>query len=140
MLDLNIGVMLIEVGIFLITLVLLKKFLFDPLVSFMDEREERLKKALELASSNSDDVKKLEQEIEEILASARSEARNIVSVAKEKASKEAEELISRVDKEIEEAKKELEVELKNETEAILNSLLKDRDVVKNAIENKLKVA
>ena len=44
MLDLNIGVMLIEAGIFLVTMILLKKWLFDPLVTFMDEREKKLQK------------------------------------------------------------------------------------------------
>ena len=61
MLDLNIGVMLIEAGIFLVTLILLKMWLFDPLVKFMDEREEKLKKSLEMINANSEDSKELEE-------------------------------------------------------------------------------
>ena len=92
MLDLNIGVMLIEAGIFLVTLVLLKKWLFDPLVAFMDEREKKLQKSLEMINANTEDTKELEEEIEKILAKAKKEAKTIRDEARAKAIAEANEL------------------------------------------------
>jgi F-type H+-transporting ATPase subunit b len=140
MLDLNIGVMLIEAGIFLVTMVLLKMWLFEPLVKFMDEREAKLKESLAMINSNEEDTKKLEEEIEEILANARHEAKKIREEAKEKALKDAEELKAKALAKIEEAKKELEKEIQAEKEKILKTLTASKDELKVAVENKIRNA
>jgi len=138
MLDLNIGVMLIEAGIFLITMVLLKIWLFDPLVKFMDEREEKLKKELEMINKNTEETKELEDEIQTILNLARDDARKIVEEARTKATEEAERIKAIKVREIEEAKESLKLELQKEKEKILKELLKDKDEIKSLIENKIR--
>ena len=138
MLDLNLGVMLIEAGIFLITMILLKKWLFDPLVSFMDEREAKLKRDLEMIEKNSEDTAEIEAEIEKILADARHEARKIIDEARAKALKEAEELKSKKAAEIEAAKEELRKEIEKEKEAIISALTNESNTFKEAIENKIR--
>ncbi|NPA12281.1 MAG: ATPase [Epsilonproteobacteria bacterium] len=140
MLDLNIGVMLIEAGIFLITLVLLKKWLFDPLVKFMDEREKKLEEELEMINKNSHESEEIQKEIEEILSLAKDDARRIVQEARQKAISEAERIKSLKQKEIEEAKEALRDELEIERKKLLDELLKSKDEFKTLVENKIRNA
>jgi len=140
MLDLNIGVMLIEAGIFLVTLALLKIWLFDPLVKFMDEREEKLKKSMEMINSNSEDSKEFEAKIQKVLAEAKKEAKAIRDEARAKAQVEANEMKKRMAADIEAAKKELAKEIQEEKEKILSLLEADKEEVKTLIENKIRNA
>jgi len=140
MLDLNLGVMLIEAGIFLVTMILLKKWLFDPLVAFMDEREKKLQKSLEMINANTEDTKELEEEIEKILAKAKKEAKEIRDEARAKAQKEANEMKAKRLAEIEAAKEELAKEIKAEKEKILAQLSESKDEIKNLVENKIRNA
>ena len=140
MLDLNIGVMLIMAGIFFVTLIFLKMWLFEPLVKFMDEREEKLKEQMEMISQNSDDTKEIEDEIKAVLKEARDEAKKIITEAKNKALAEADELKAVKVNEIEEVKEKLRSELEKEKEVLLSELLKDRNDVKSLIENKIRNA
>ena len=140
MLDLNIGVMLIMAGIFFVTLIFLKMWLFEPLVKFMDEREEKLKEQMKMISQNSDDTKEIEEEIKEILQKAREEAKKIITEAKDKALQEAEKLKAVKINEIEKAKEKLKTELAKEKESLLSELLKEKDSVKSLIENKIRNA
>lgn len=140
MLDLNIGVMLIIAGIFLITMVLLKMWLFEPLVKFMDEREAKLKEELEMISKNAQDSKEIEEEIQSILKEAKEDARKIVEEARLKASEEAEKLKAVKVKEIEEAKESLRLQLQKEKEELIKELSKDKNEIKTLIENKIRDA
>ena len=140
MLDLNLGVMLIEAGIFLMTMILLKKWLFDPLVAFMDERERKLQKSLEMINVNTEDTKELEEEIEKVLAKAKKEAKAIRDEARAKAQKEANEMKAKRMAEIEAAKKELAKEIKAEKEKILAELRGSKEEVKKLVENKIRNA
>jgi len=140
MLDLNIGVMLIMAGIFLITMVLLKIWLFDPLVTFMDEREKKLQTELEMISKNTEETKEIEDEIKTILKLAREDARKIVEEARLKASEEAEKLKAIKVREIEDAKESLRLSLKKEKEDLIKELSKDKDEIKALIENKIRNA
>jgi len=140
MLDLNLGVMLIEAGIFLVTMILLKKWLFDPLVAFMDERERKLQKSLEMINVNTEDTKELEEEIEKVLAKAKKEAKAIRDEARAKAQKEANEMKAKRMAEIEAAKEELAKEIKAEKEKILAELSGSKEEVKKLVENKIRNA
>jgi len=140
MLDLNIGVMLIEAGIFLVTMILLKQWLFDPLVAFMDEREKKLQKCLEMINANTEDTKELEEEIEKVLAKAKKEAKAIRDEARAKAQEEANEMKAKRLAEIEAAKEELAKEIKAEKEKILSELSGSKDEIKNLVENKIRNA
>jgi len=140
MLDLNIGVMLIEAGIFLVTLILLKMWLFDPIVKFMDEREEKLKKSLEMINANSEDSKELEEEIQKILADAKKEAKAIRDEARAKAQAQAAEMKAKRMAEIEAAKEELAKEIQAEKEKIIAELSESKDEIKNLVENKIRNA
>ncbi|AZV46014.1 ATPase [Nautilia sp. PV-1] len=140
MLDLNIGVMLIEAGIFLVTLILLKIWLFEPLVKFMDEREEKLRKSLEMINANTEDTKELEEEIQKVLAKAKKEAKEIRDEARAKAQAEAAEMKAKRLAEIEAAKEELAKEIQAEKERILSELAGSKEEIKTLVENKIRNA
>jgi len=140
MLDINIGVMLLIAAIFLITMWFLKMWLFDPLVKFMDEREEKLKKELEMINQNTEETKEIEEEIKTILQLAREDEKRIIDEARAKAIEEAERIKAIKQKEIEEAKESLRIMLEKEKEKILSELLKDKEEIKKLVENKIRNA
>jgi len=140
MLDMNLGVMLLIAAIFLVTAYFLKLWLFDPLVQFMDEREEKLKRELEMINQNTEETKEIEEEIKTILRQAREEEKKILEVAREKAIKEAESLKLDKQREIEKAKEELRVSLEKEKEKILSEVSKEKSEIKTLVENKLRNA
>jgi F-type H+-transporting ATPase subunit b len=121
-------------------MILLKKWLFDPLVAFMDERERKLQKSLEMINVNTEDTKELEEEIEKVLAKAKKEAKAIRNEARAKAQKEANEMKAKRMAEIEAAKKELAKEIKAEKEKILAELSGSKEEVKKLVENKIRNA
>jgi len=138
MLDLNFGVMLIIAGIFFITMILLKLWLFDPLVKFMDEREETLKKELQIINENTEETQKIEEEIKTILKLAREDAKKILDEARMKAIEEAERIKSIKKQELEEAKESLILTLQKEKEKLLSELLNEKENVKTLIEKKIR--
>ena len=138
MLDINIGVMLLIAAIFLVTMWLLKIWLFDPLVKFMDEREEKLKKELEMINQNTEETKEIEEEIKTILQLAREDEKRILDEARAKAIEEAERIKAIKQREIEEAKESLRLMLEKEKEKILNELLKDKEEIKKLVQNKIR--
>ena len=138
MLDLNFGIMLIIAGIFLTTMILLKVWLFDPLVKFMDEREETLKKEMQLINENTEETQKIEEEIKTILKLAKDDAKKILDEARAKAIEEAERIKALKKKELEEAKESLILTLQKEKEKLLNDLLNEKDSIKELIEKKLR--
>ena len=138
MLDMNLGVMLLIAAIFLITMWFLKIWLFDPLVKFMDEREEKLKKELEMINQNAEETKEIEEEIKTILQLAREDEKRIIEEARAKALEEANKIKAIKQREIEEAKESLKLMLEQEKEKLLAELLKDKEEIKKLVENKIR--
>ncbi|MEO1941999.1 MAG: hypothetical protein ABGW77_03810 [Campylobacterales bacterium] len=140
MMELNFGLMLIEAGIFLVTLALLNKWLFHPLVKFIDEREAKLQQSLSQIEDNSGEVERLKEEIEEILHRARVEANRIREEARLEAVKRAE--VEKMEKmeEIEKLKKLLRQEIEKESEALLEALRKEEGELRELMVKKFKGA
>jgi F-type H+-transporting ATPase subunit b len=138
MLDISPIVMLIEAGIFLVTLVLLNQWLFRPLLSHMDRREADLQTKLKSVSANTNEAQQYEEEIASIIESAKKEASRIkkeaVEVAKKEASAMVESQISRIESEKVAFHKELEVK-KAELSTALEA---DSAELKEMLSTKLK--
>lgn len=66
---------------FIILLVLLRKFLYKPLISMLDKREARLKKGLELTDAMEAKTKKMAEEHALVIREARGEAERIIGAA-----------------------------------------------------------
>ena len=138
MLDIKLWVMLVEAGIFLVTLVLLNQWLFKPLLTFMEERDAKLAEELKNISSNTDEVKKYELEIASILENARNEANTIKKLASDEAKKEAISIVESEVSQLETEKTAFYAELDKRKVELANSLEASSSELKEMLSTKLK--
>jgi len=152
-----IGLMFWTVVIFILLLVILKKFAWKPILNAVDDRNNSITEALSSAEKAKAEMEQLSANNEKILQEARierdsiiKEARaikeNTISEAKNKASIEAEKIILSAKEQISNEKMKAMTALKNEiadlsiqmAEKILKSELKDEKSQKKLIEETLK--
>ena len=138
---------------------LLKKFAWKPILSAVDERNQSIKNSLAQAEKARNEMSELTANNEKIIAQAKvdrdvilKEARDmkneIISEAKDKASKEAEKLVSTAKEQILNEKMKAITELKNHVadlsiemaEKILSSELSDVAKQKELVKKALKVS
>jgi len=110
---------------FVVLLFILKKFLYTPLVKFMNDRREKITKGLEMAKRGEEEFEKI-QELKEVeLAKIQKQADSTIQMAKEIANKKQQEIL----KQAEEKTKKIILEAKNrvglEKEKMLKQARKD---------------
>ena len=137
------GLMIWTIVCFLITLYVLKRFAFGPIQKLIDERRERIRRALAEADEARDEARKLLEEHRKLIGEARGEAEEIRSVAKH----EAEAQLRRVKDEaeadrqrrLEDTRKQIEAETRRSLEAtsiVVGKKLdsdRDRELISQAI-------
>ena len=152
-----IGLMFWTVVIFILLLIILKKFAWKPILKAVDDRNSSIEEALSAAEKAKEEMAELSSNNEKILYEARierdaiiKEARGIkeqtIADAKNKASEEAEKIILSAKEQINNEKMKAMTELKNQVadiaitiaEKIIQSELKDADKQKNTITEALK--
>jgi F-type H+-transporting ATPase subunit b len=152
-----IGLMFWTVVIFILLLMILKKFAWKPILKAVDDRNNSITEALSSAEKAKAEMEQLSANNEKILQEARierdsiiKEARtikeNTILEAKNKASSEAEKIILSAKEQISNEKMKAMTELKNEiadisiqmAEKIIKSELKDEKSQKKLIEETLK--
>ena len=152
-----IGLIFWTTVVFTLLVLLLKKFAWKPILSAVDERNQSIKNSLAQAEKARTEMSELTANNEKIIAQAKvdrdvilKEARDmkneIISEAKDKASKEAEKLVSTAKEQILNEKMKAITELKNHVadlsiemaEKILSSELSDvakqKELVKKALK------
>ena len=80
--------------IFLTVLFVLKKFAWNPLLDFLEEREKDIAESLKMAESAKTDLEKIKDESEKILNEAKKEGKTIVSDSKQKAEESANKILN----------------------------------------------
>jgi len=137
MLDLNPGLMLFVLVVFFSLMYLLNTTLYQPLLKFMDERDERIANDLKNAEEMADNSSDLNAKADMLLAEAKAEA----NVIREKATTEAKAL---AESKIESKVKELDVssaaylaELDAEQERLKNTLIAELPTYKETLQSKL---
>ena len=152
-----IGLMFWTVVIFMLLLILLKKFAWKPILKAVDDRNSSINEALASAEKAKSEMEQLLSDNDKILNEAHNqrdsiikEARDIkiktIADAKNKASIEAEKIISSAKEQIKNEKMKAMTELKNEiadisiqmAEKIIKTELKDAKSQKKLIEEDLK--
>ncbi len=155
----SIGLIFWTSVVFVILLILLKKFAWTPILESVDSRNNNIEKALLLAQKAREEMEALTADNERILKEATierdkllKEAREIregiINEAKEKALLEAKNLLDTAREDIENEKMKAITELKNEVatlsieiaEKILKGELKDVNAQKELVQNSLKEA
>ncbi len=136
MLDINGGLLLASAIIFLIVLVILNKWLYKPLIKFIDDRDESIKKDLENVTKNSGDVDEFYKEADDIVSKAKAEANAIREKAINEAKKLAEAKISSKKEELEKGYNEFIIFLGEEKVGLKNSLLSQVPLFKESLKAK----
>ena len=153
-----VGLMFWTCVIFVLLILVLKKFAWKPILSAVDQRNESISNSLLAAEKARDEIASLTANNEQIIAQAKldrdallKEAREmkneIISKAKETATNEADKIISSAKEQITNEKMKALTELKNQVAAIsiemaekvLGSELSNADAQKDLVNRALKV-
>ena len=102
--------------IFLTVLFVLKKYAWNPLLDFLEEREKDIAESLEMAESAKTNLEKIKDESEKILNKAKKEGKTIVSdsklIAEESANKILDDAKAKSNEFLDDAKSKIEIEKK----------------------------
>jgi F-type H+-transporting ATPase subunit b len=116
------GLMIWTIVCFLISLFVLKRYAFGPIQKLIDERRERIRRALDEADEARDEARTLLEEHRKLIGQARSEAEEILSEARQvaKGMQERVKEETEVDRQrrLEETKRQIEAETRRALEAI----------------------
>ena len=136
MLDINPILLLATFVVFLSLIAVLNSWLYNPLFSFMNKRDEDIKRDLEKVGSNDDEINELTSKAESIIMSAKLEA----AALREKVIADAKEL---ADSKLEAKRAELaneylefEQSLAKSKEQLTSDLMTQVPVFKKAVEAK----
>ena len=136
MLDINPILLLVTFVVFLSLIAVLNSWLYNPLFSFMNKRDEDIKRDLEKVGSNDDEINELTSKAESIIMSAKLEA----AALREKVIADAKEL---ADSKLEAKRAELaneylefEQSLAKSKEQLTSDLMTQVPVFKKAVEAK----
>ena len=77
------GLYIWSLVIFLLVLLILKKYAWTPLLDFLDQREKEISDSLAMAESAKADLEKVKEESEKILNEAKNQGKSIVSDSKQ---------------------------------------------------------
>ena len=120
--DINGGVILWTVGIFVILLGLLWKFGWPQILQMVEEREHRIQKQLDEAEKARAEAQKLLEEHKKLVAEGRAQAQEILATAKSAAGKEREALLAKTreeqDQMLERARQEITAEKEKAVQAL----------------------
>ena len=110
------GLYIWSLVIFLLVLLILKKYAWKPLLDFLDQREKEISDSLAMAESAKADLEKVKEESEKILNEAKNQGKSIVSDSKQKAEDSENKILNdaqaKSDEFVLDAKKKIDVEKK----------------------------
>ena len=116
------GLMIWTVITFLVLLVVLRMFVWKPLLSMLDEREKRIRDALSGAERAKHDAERTLVEYKETLSKAEVEGQARIRKATERAHTEREEIVSASRREASQLLDNAKAEIQNEKERALQEL------------------
>jgi len=136
MLDIHLPLMLFVLALFLTLLVLLNNMLFQPLLKFMDDRDNSIAKDLKAAKSLSGNTDELNAKAEENISNAKNEAatirQNAIDAEKALAAEKVESKQSELEKEYAKFAEQLDAE----KESLKKVLLSHMPLFKESIKAK----
>lgn len=113
---LNLGDIIVTVFLFLLLMILLKKFAWGPLMGIMDQRAEMIANEIESAEKSRTESKALLEEQRSLLKEARNDAQSIVENAREQGEKQREDIVKAARNEVGRLKEEATQEIASEKE------------------------
>jgi F-type H+-transporting ATPase subunit b len=131
------GLFIWTIATFLVLLALLAKFAWGPLLKALDERQTLIRKSLEDAQQARQELERLNQEQQKIIASARAEADSIVSQSRSDAERLRQELRESARTEAAKIVKNAERQIELQTHQALRQLRQEAVELSVAIASKL---
>lgn len=122
LLQVNPGLIVWTVVTFLILLVLLKKFVWGPVMAAVDRREESLKAMFESAEKAKRDAEELLKKYEQHLAEARDEVNRMIEDGKSRAKKTADEVVEKARLESQDMSEKAKAEIIRERENAISEI------------------
>ncbi|WP_024953850.1 FoF1 ATP synthase subunit B' [Sulfurospirillum arcachonense] len=139
MLDISPILLLVTGFVFFFLLIVLNKILYKPLLQFIDNRNESIKRDLENAGKNTSDVEAYYKEADQIIHDAKAEAGKIreaaLSEAREIAAKKVEQKHSELEEEYTAFLKDLDAEKTEFQENLSAKIPLFRDSIKQKLGN-----
>ncbi|MEA1952896.1 MAG: F0F1 ATP synthase subunit B' [Campylobacterota bacterium] len=136
MLDIHLPLMLFVLALFLFLLVVLNKMLFQPLVSFMDDRDNSIAKDLEAAKGLSGNSDELNAKAEENISNAKNEAAAIRQKATDDEKLLAASKVETKQSELDKEYASFIEKLASDKENLKNSLLSQMPLFKESLKAK----
>jgi len=136
MLELIPWLMAIVLLIFIGLIVFLNKTLYQPLINFMDQRDQTIAHDLSEVNGLTGDTASLEQEAKEILTNAKNEGAAIRQAAIDEANSESAKQIEAKKAELEAKQEKFFKELKSEKEELASSILSQLPLIKETLKAK----
>lgn len=121
-LGINLGYLLVQIFNFLILLVVLRAWVFKPVLGLLEDRRERIAQGLEDARVAEEAREKAEEEAEEIIAEAQQEANKRVREATTRAEEAAREIRSAAEEEAKEIRESAAAEAEQAKQEALGEL------------------
>ena len=119
---LNLGDVIVTVVLFLILLVLLKKFAWGPLMGVMDQRAEMIANEIEQAEKSRIESKAMLEEQRQLLKDAQADAQAIVESAREQGENQREEIVKAARNEVTRLKEAAQLEIASEREKAVQAV------------------
>jgi F-type H+-transporting ATPase subunit b len=131
------GLFIWTIATFLVLLTLLAKFAWGPLLKALEERQSLIRKSLEDAQQARQELERLNQEQQKIIASARAEADSIVSQSRSDAERLRQELRESARAEAANIVKNAERQIELQTHQALRQIRQEAVELSVAIASKL---
>lgn len=116
------GLLIWTIIIFLILLLILKKFAWGPLLNSLNEREQSIKDSVEKAEYLKQEAEKLLEQHRQLLSKADEEARQLIAEAKALAEKHRTELLSKTQDDAAKMLAHAKAEIERQKVSAMNSL------------------
>jgi F-type H+-transporting ATPase subunit b len=131
------GLYIWTIAVFLILLGLLGKFAWRPLLEALDQRQESIRRSLDDAAKAKQELERLQGESQRILAQARAEAETIVAQTREDANRLRDEMRQKAQQEAANIVKNAEKQIEFETARALQQIRHEAVDLSIAIASKL---
>jgi F-type H+-transporting ATPase subunit b len=131
------GLYIWTIVVFLILLTLLGKFAWQPLLKALDQRQESIRRSLDDAAKAKQELERLQTESQRILAEARSEAESIVARTRDDANRLRDEMRQKAQAEAANIVKNAEKQIELETNRALQQIRHEAVDLSVAIASKL---
>ena len=125
LLDPHAGLIAWTIITFVVVLIILKRFVWSPLLEALDERQKRIRDALEGAEQARDEAQAALAEHQKALAGAESEAREIVAQAREAGERVRTDIIDEARRSAEQTVEQARRSIETEKQAALSELRRE---------------